>query len=215
MDIQWGDIATWTASGAALVFGGLGFWRAGKANKTAADALLAAKRQAASAEKANRTADTALDIARRATKAAEESASEARRTADLAELSNARSGERNDVVWSVVDGRDGGKWTAKNIGADTGYSVRVILKGNGIDHETEPVDVPHGKSVEIDLTDQWEAARIVADRDRLEFSARGLFFLPGPRLGLKFRILWQTRTGAEHVWTTEMAIEKAEAGRRK
>jgi hypothetical protein len=213
MDIQLGDIATWIASAGAVVFGGLGFWRAGKANKTAADALVAGKRQAASAEKANHTADEALEVARRATKAAEESAAEAKRTADLAELTNARLGERNDVVWSVVDGREDGKWIAKNIGADTGYRVRVILKGNDIDQETEPVDVPHGKSVEIDLTDQWDAARIAADRDRLESSARGLFFMPGPRLGLRFRILWETRTGAEHVWTTEQDIQKVRAAR--
>lgn len=209
MQIQWGDLATWTASIAALVFGLLGFWRAGKANKTAADALVAAKRQAASAEKANQTADEALAVARRATKAAEESAAEAKRTADLAELSNARSGERNDVVWTVNDGSQGGTWRATNSGADTAHSVRLILKGDGVDELTEPRDIEHGGSIEVDLKERWAAANVAAVKTREEFSASGIFYMATPTLRLTYRILWETRTGAECVWTTEDAKRKA------
>jgi hypothetical protein len=204
MDIQWGDLATWTASAAALIFGWTGFRRAGKANKTAADALLVAKRQAASAERANLTADKALDIARRATKAAEESAAEAKRTADLAELSNARSAERNDVVWTVDSGKSSGTWKATNTGADIAYRAHVILKGDGVDERTEPVDVGHGETIEIDLQALWAKARIAAERTQQEFSAQGVLYMPTATLNLKFRILWETRTGTEHVWTTEL-----------
>ncbi|WP_028265188.1 hypothetical protein [Arthrobacter sp. MA-N2] len=209
MQIQWGDIATWTASIAALIFGVLGFRRAGKANQTAADALIAAKRQAASAEKANQTADEALAVARRATKAAEESAAEAKRTADLAELSNARSGERNDVVWIVEDGSEGGIWRATNTGADPGYKARLMLKGDGVDIHTDPQDISHGMSIEVDLKERWAAANVAAVRMREEFSAKAIFYMPSPTLRLTYRILWETRTGAECVWTTEDAKRKA------
>lgn len=215
MEIQWGDIATWAASVAALGFGGLGFWRAGRANRTAADALVTAKRQAASAEKATRTADEALEVARRATKAAEQSAAEAKRTADLAELSTARSGERNDVVWTVKDGREGGSWTATNSGADVAYGVRVILKGDGVDEQTEPVDVPHGESIEVDLSAVWAGAHRTAIRTQQEFSAQGMLYMASATLHLSFRILWETRSGAEHVWTTESERQRVEAKRGK
>ncbi|MFF2296980.1 hypothetical protein [Arthrobacter sp. NPDC058127] len=211
MQIQWGDIATWTASIAALVFGILGFWRAGKANKTAADALVAAKRQAASAEKANQTADEALAVARRATKAAEESAAEAKRTADLAELSNARSVERNDVVWTVYDGQGGGPWKATNSGADVAYSVIVMLRGDGVREDTKPVDLPHGGAVEIDLGTRWVEAEAAAAEKWERNLAAGFLGSPGATLNLTYRILWKTQTGAEHVWTTEMALQKAQA----
>lgn len=211
MDIQWGDIATWTASGAALIFGVLSFLRAGKANKTAADALVAAKRQAASAEKANQTADKAIEIAKRATTAAENSAAEAKRTADIAELSNARAGERNDVVWTVYDGRDGGPWRATNSGADVACSVRVMLRGDGIREDTDPVDVQHGESVEIGLGKRWAEAIAEGTQEWERRLAVGIVGTPGATLNLTYRILWRTRAGSEHVWTTEMAREKAEA----
>lgn len=209
-DIQWGDIATWIASGAALIFGGLGFWRAGQANRTAADALVAAKRQAASAEKANLTAEKALDVARRATKAAEESAAEAKRTADIAELSNARSGERNDVVWTVNDGQDGGPWKATNSGADVAYSVRVMLRGDGVREDTEPVDLTHGEAVKISLGTRWAEATEAATKEWEQLLAAGILGTPRATLHLTYRILWQTRAGTEHVWTTEDAQRKAQ-----
>jgi hypothetical protein len=215
MDIQLGDIATWIASAGAVVFGGLGFWRAGKANKTAADALVAGKRQATSAEKANLTADEALEVARRATKAAEESAAEAKRTADLAELSNARLGERNDVVWKVQDGREGGIWRATNAGADVGYRARVILKGDGVDVHSHARDVGHGESIEIDLQDRWAEIVLAGQEANRQYAATGRLTFTATTLRITFRILWETRTGTEHVWTTELAIQKAQEARNR
>lgn len=206
-----GDIATWTASAAAVVFGGLGFWRAGQANKTAADALVAAKRQAASAQKANQTAEEALGVARRATKAAEESAAEAKRTADIAELSNARSSERNDVVWTVYDGKEGGPWRATNSGADVAYGVRVMLRGDRVHEDTEPTDVPHGESVEISLGTLWAEAGVAAAKEWREQLEAGFLGTPMQTLHLTYRILWQTRAGTEHVWTTDDAQREADA----
>lgn len=215
MEIQWGDVATWTASMAALAFGGLGFWRAGKANETAADALVTAKRQAASADRANATAERALDAARRATIAAEASAAEAKRTADLAELSIDRSAERNDVVWTVDDGQDGGLWRATNVGADVAHQVRAMLRGDGVEEDTEPVDIPHGQSVEIDLRKRWAEAEVSAKKMWEELLDAGILGTPGARLNLEFRILWKTRTGAEHVWTSELERQREADRKRK
>lgn len=213
MDIQWGDIATWTATAGALVFGWLGFWRAGKANQTAADALVAARRQASSAEKANRTADKAIEVAKRATVAAENSAAEAKRTADIAELSNARAGERNDVVWTVYDGQDGGPWRATNSGADAAYSARAMLRGDGVREDTEPIDIRHGEFVEIGLGKGWAEAIAAGTQEWERRLAVGILGTPGATLNLTYRILWQTRAGTEHVWTTEMARQKAESAK--
>lgn len=152
--------------------------------------------------RANGRADAANEHAARSAAAAETAAAEATRSVDIAERSEARQTERNDVVWesALVDGA----FTITNTGEDDALDVVAIFTVDGERHVQEAGTVlGRGGSIKFDLNDTISTMRESNSR-RIQSAARsGIAYFPSSKLMIGDRVLWVTAAGVPRQAVTE------------
>lgn len=179
--------------------------RAGKSNKTAADALQVSKSARTTANTANQIAREANDlatdangIAGRSATAASDAAQEAKRSADIAERVENRQIERNNVLWDVRKKYVSGKWRATNTGIDTAYDAHVVLDVDGHRIVSESEDVPGGESITVDISEITKAKAARNRQTQQQMRSAGISFFGSSDVGVKHLITWRTEQGTWH-----------------